>query len=277
MKLWIPVLMCACLASGCSKYNATHDRGSNVHETTKKVTPDSVRGAPTEFIKDATLHFAETGTELSALPSNEVKLSGTGKTSTYKVNYKFNTGAHTSFRILETYFGGSDLGALQWFLDGKEVLNLAQSVPVDANRDLVLEARIIPRNDKVSVSVNLIAWLGRFDEDPRVALDCPGARFIMNVDMVTMLSHTSNTPFFNMRTYCGEEIENTNCQGSLDSSTLGQIFTHVACAGENNGEKRTGVMDFTSDSAKVVCKAGERETYFQKFSNCRKAILSYTR
>src|SRR4051812_12102423 len=100
MKPWIPVLMCAALSAGCSKYNATHDRGPNVHETTKKLTPDSVGGAPVEFIQDATLHVAETGTDLSALPSNEVKLSGSGKTSTFKVNYKFNSGAHSTFRIL---------------------------------------------------------------------------------------------------------------------------------------------------------------------------------
>jgi hypothetical protein len=247
-----------------------------------------------DYVQSANLNTFQTSEELVKSKGNVVHLTGTGKSSAYRAIYKFNSGGNGSFRVLETLLESQWTNCaaptLKMVLTGKnssQEINVINKYALDFNTDYSLEVSVKHSCSKLDLSIDLLAWAGKTDDQPEIAKVCQGqktyqATFLMTYTGVSATSTTrGQEKFLFPDTYCGQAFNGTTttCTGPVYSWLYPKTSTlsHGQCTAKNGAESRSYSVDFDSvgDSATVQCWSDQKPTFKEKFAGCRTFIVDY--
>lgn len=288
------VRLCLCFAIiglvGCSDKSNSKGSPAPVGPQGNKV--DDVAS---DYTQSATLNLSQTNDQLKNVKDNVISLKGTGTKSTYKISYDFNSGASTSFKVMETSLKSSysncSAPQAKIFLKNKtqsREINIVEQYNVEPNTDYVLEVALSNSSCKeLEMTFDVLAWVGTPLVEPKTALICESNQvgqttFIMNVNFVTAFSSVvGKEKFIAMDSYCGESFRGTttNCSGSanLGLRENGSSWSTVQCSAEKDGEKRNYQVDFNTaeKSAVVSCQANDTQTFSDNLRSCESVIVDY--
>ena len=232
------------------------------------------------YVETSAINFLQTNQKLNEVKKNLISIKGTGTKSTYKIKYSFNSGAFTSFKILETTAttncsGHQEKMVLNNSNESRDI-NILGSYSIVSNTDYTLEVSIGNSCKELSASFDMVAWLGNPLVDPFKALICQSNQigqtvFFEHINIISLFTTVvSKEKFISMNTFCGESF-----RGSEIECTY--LKDRVGCVAVRDAERRSFTIDFSNErnSAQIVCKNAEVETFVGSFFSCEEIIADY--
>lgn len=284
------VLISVFALAGCGKFRAQPGLGLPLGER------DKVKDLSTDYEQIVELNVAHTGDQLKNVKSNEVSLRGSGPESTYKVRYKFNSRNDTSFNVLIQSKRVSNCAGLdlKWTLVGEGLskpITTLDRVELKPDKEYMLEAATEKSGCKeLELTVNVIAWSGRPQVKPAIAIACDSnqsgrTHIVTNYNLATVYTaRTGDKKFVSPYDYCGEEFTGADfkCSGTLNFGDALDRATYsaVSCDANKGWESRNFALTLRSDdqSATLVCRKNGVESYKDSsLRSCNTEIIDHAR
>ncbi|WP_413577971.1 hypothetical protein ACLVWU_05600 [Bdellovibrio sp. HCB290] len=250
-----------------------------------------------DYSQSATLNLLQTNDDLGNAKSNAVSIKGTGRSSTYKITYHFNTANNSSFKIVntrQTLYAVCDRSQsevqIEMTLKGQNTdrkVTVLDQVDVAQNSDYTLEVVATPQCESLDLNFDITAWVGNPLTDAKVAYICDSKSIgqmtlVEGVNFVTAYSSVSGKrKFLDYESFCGEAFRGS--KGSCDSKmnlerpTPEFGYAELRCEATKDLEKRSSKAEFNvnSGTASVSCAANGIVTFAETFTSCRSRLIDY--
>jgi hypothetical protein len=245
--------------------------------------------APTNYVQTTNLSLFKTDDILDGSKSNKVTISGQGPTSTYKVQYNFNSGDTTRLKLMEltqssNYTGCTSLPSAQAILrQGGTSQNISETsiIAVSPYTDYVLEIQQSQNCASLSMTIDPIVWTDASPfTTPYLSRKCSDQKgeqiaFFPINGATGYTSFDSEKPFVGGAEFCGNTFVQTPGNCSWDLGSGGYFSDQVTCVGGATGNQRSYELNFEAakGTGELDCKNNGNVTFSENLSNCQDAIL----
>lgn len=244
-----------------------------------------------DYSQTSNLNFVHTGNAMATRVPNLVHLQGVGPQSTYTVQYKFNSGSNTIFRVLKLHKsvvnqGGTLAEAKMSLLQGSTVqdLRVGESKTLTINTDYTLQITHPQNSTSFDLLVDPVTWMGTSTtEDPMVARTCQTQQgsmvfFSINANIMGYMTTPATKLYLSPQTFCGESFnsgDQAQCQATKDKSN--QDFPALTrCNASEGWEKRSFVLNFkkTILPPYLICKKNLSQVRVS-LGQCEDFVMDY--
>lgn len=255
--------------------------------------PPSSGGLSRDYMAAANLNFAAVGQPLEGFSRNVLTIKGTGKKSTYKYEYRFNSGDADSFKVLTTSRSTKQIecGALPDAdlsligPEGARDVSIINKLTIRPHADYILEISNTQDCARLELTFDVVPWIGSAAAiaDPRLSRVCrntAGDEFqFFNINLVS--GYKQGTRYTGLDMFCGERFSGTsmNCQGistkPLDNFQF--FFPKVACDASTGADNRSSLTEFDLDAhtGKITCSKNGTVFAEQTLQACYETVLDF--
>lgn len=281
----------------------THNSESTLGRTEAPVQPAGPSG-PVEvsgsqnYLQTQGLVAVQTGEALTLENFNQVKFSGQGTQSSYRVRYQFNSRDSISLKLLEVVAAQSATADGTCFLgnpvvtliqgSSQQVLTTLKRVELQAQTDSALDVLYEQNCPRLDLSVGVRVWLGNDTySDPFLARKCfvePAEELVFfPVHAATVFSSLQpGRPFVSTTNYCGQPLvlaphEIVKCD--RDYSNSSGFKNSVECKAGSSEQGQSFAIHFSADRTRgtLQCEQRGQRTYSAELFKCEDLVLDLRR